>query len=130
MNRTARCLSSATTRTESSYRNTISRRAAKKRDELEAKFNQGLDKDGNGNPIRINRENKAVSTPRGSLPISPIMDPEFVEARKRYKQPKEKARVSQIKSRFRKEMLVNPFGRCSPRSQSGVSVPREAIRLT
>ncbi|TDZ33364.1 hypothetical protein C8035_v010896 [Colletotrichum spinosum] len=90
-------------------------RFTSKRDELAAHFNRSLGEDADGKPIRVDRKRKTVSTSVGDLPISPIMDPDFKEARRRYNQPKPKpqkttAPNSGVKERLRKKLLQNPYG--------------------
>ncbi|KAL0932897.1 esterase-like protein [Colletotrichum truncatum] len=87
-------------------------RAHRKQNELAAKFERGLGQDGEGNSITINRERKTVNTSAGELPISPVMDPDFAEVRKRWKGPKEKpnrSKVKDLKERARRKLAENPY---------------------
>lgn len=78
---------------------------------LADKFNHGLGTDGDGNPLTINWQDKTVSTAIGDLPISPVMDPNFAEAKGRYRQPKPKQQTGGgLKERLRKKLRNNPYG--------------------
>ncbi|KAF3011695.1 hypothetical protein E8E14_008091 [Neopestalotiopsis sp. 37M] len=57
--------------------------------------------------FRIDPDGKTVKTAVGVLPLSPVMDPTFWEARDRFKQKKPKP--GKLKSRFEREFQKNPF---------------------
>ncbi|KAJ4329130.1 hypothetical protein N0V84_000490 [Fusarium piperis] len=65
----------------------------------------GLGYDAEGNPLKIDTDSKMVSTASGSLPISPIMDPSWMKARRRQK----KAVPGRMTGQFRKKLANNPF---------------------
>lgn len=67
----------------------------------------GLGYHANGRPIKINAEAKTVKTAAGELPISPIMDPAWMRARRR---PKKREATKPL-GRFRRKLANNPFGR-------------------
>ncbi|KAH8652186.1 hypothetical protein BX600DRAFT_89482 [Xylariales sp. PMI_506] len=60
-----------------------------------------------GDNIRINHNDKTVETSVGSLPLSPVMDPAFWEARERYKARKPKA--ARPENAFERQFRKNPF---------------------
>ncbi|KAF6833881.1 esterase-like protein [Colletotrichum musicola] len=73
-------------------------------------YNRGLGADGDGNPLTINWQDKTVSTAIGDLPISPVMDPNFAEAKGRHRQPKTKMQTGGgLKERLRKKLRNNPY---------------------
>lgn len=91
----------------------ILERGARKRCEWEEKVSRGLGRDGDGNKITLDVANKTVTTSVGNLPISPIMDPDFLEARGRWRSPKEKPRKDtsgDLKSRAKAKLRANAFG--------------------
>lgn len=58
--------------------------------------------------LQIDQDGKTVKTAAGDLPLSPVMDPSFWEARGRYKQKKPKPGKS--RNVFEREFQKNPFG--------------------
>lgn len=66
-------------------------------------FNYGFD-----NWSEINKSRKTIKTAAGSLPISPLLDPAWREARQRKKKkiPQKEAKHN----RFQRRMMENPFG--------------------
>ncbi|KAH7141386.1 hypothetical protein B0J13DRAFT_556743 [Dactylonectria estremocensis] len=69
----------------------------------QAESQLGLDVD--GNPVRIDKDTKTVGTAVGSLPISPIMDPDWIRGgRRQMKRP-----AGLISGQFRKKLSNNPF---------------------
>ncbi|KAF9872057.1 esterase-like protein [Colletotrichum karsti] len=87
-------------------------RAARTRRELADRLSRGLGEDGDGNKIILDTANKTVTTAVGELPISPFMDPDFMEARSRWRNPKEKARrepPTDLKGRAKAKLRVNAF---------------------
>lgn len=91
-------------------------KSALTKEALVKQVESGLGHDAEGNPLRIDTDSKTVSTATGSLPISPIMDPSWMKARRRQK----KAVPGRMTGQFRKKLANNPFGRrhipCSRRS--------------
>ena len=65
-----------------------------------------LGEDPSGNRLRINAKSKTISTATGSLPISPVLDPAWMKARRRQK----KESPSKPMGRFRKKLANNPYG--------------------
>ncbi|KAI1390535.1 uncharacterized protein F4822DRAFT_153712 [Hypoxylon trugodes] len=55
----------------------------------------------------INSENKTIGTAVGDLPLSPVMDPSFWEARQRHSRPKPKAGRPQ--NSVERQLRANPF---------------------
>jgi hypothetical protein len=69
--------------------------------------------------VTINRERKTVTTVVGDLPISPLMDPSFHQARGRFTKPK--APPSQYKpTKWQRHLARNPYG-----NLFGMSLQRE-----
>jgi hypothetical protein len=62
--------------------------------------------------VQINPESKTVTTAVGSLPISPLMDPAFHEARLKFKQHKEPY-VKSKSTKFQRLLARNPYGNTS-----------------
>jgi hypothetical protein len=59
--------------------------------------------------IQIDPENKTVNTAAGELPVSPLMDPSFHEARQ--KSTKAKPRRTEYKpTKFQRHLARNPYG--------------------
>ncbi|ROT39885.1 hypothetical protein SODALDRAFT_349989, partial [Sodiomyces alkalinus F11] len=82
-----------------------------RRAELAARINQSLKDDEHGNQLELHSNTKTVSTPVGDLPISPVMDPAWMEAKERFKTPKAKPKQTKGKDggRFRKKLFLNPY---------------------
>lgn len=72
------------------------------------KIEKGLGDDGRRIPLRIEPASKTISTPYGSLPISPLMDPAWIEARGRFRTGKPGAKKPV--GRFRRLLSRNPYG--------------------
>ncbi|KAF5713990.1 hypothetical protein FMUND_7655 [Fusarium mundagurra] len=64
-----------------------------------------LDRMASGKRARIHPEDKTVDTDAGKLPISPVMDYKFMQARRRTK----KAMPTAISGQFRKKLSNNPY---------------------
>ncbi|KAF5721831.1 hypothetical protein FGLOB1_80 [Fusarium globosum] len=64
-----------------------------------------LDRMASGKRARIHPEDKTVDTDAGRLPISPVMDYKFMQARRRTK----KAMPTAISGQFRKKLSNNPY---------------------
>jgi hypothetical protein len=59
--------------------------------------------------VQLIPENKAVKTVVGDLPISPLMDPAFHQARRKFTKPK--PRTTQHKpTKLQRQLARNPFG--------------------
>jgi hypothetical protein len=74
---------------------------------LTKQVESGLGHDAEGNPLKIDIKSKTVSTASGPLPISPVLDPNWMKAKRR-PQKKDAGKVS---GQFRKKLSNNPFGR-------------------
>lgn len=72
------------------------------------KIEKGLGDDGHGNSLRIDPASKTIPTPDGSIPISPLMDPAWIEARGRFRTGKPRAKKPV--GRFRELLSRNPYG--------------------
>ncbi|KAL2132236.1 hypothetical protein VTI74DRAFT_4059 [Chaetomium olivicolor] len=60
--------------------------------------------------VRIDFENRTVPTVVGDLPISPLMDPSFHEARQRFRKPKPKPSQTGYKpTKFQRKLSRNPY---------------------
>ncbi|UPL02112.1 hypothetical protein LCI18_013046 [Fusarium solani-melongenae] len=92
---------------------------------LTKQVESGLGHDAEGNPLKIDIKSKTVSTASGPLPISPVLDPRWMKAKRR---PKKKD-AGKISGQFRKKLSNNPFAlalmtpmrRCN---NSNTSLPR------
>lgn len=62
--------------------------------------------DTEGQTVKVNYDDKTVSTAAGSLPISPVMDPDWMKARRRQR----KADPGKKTGQFRRKLSNNPFG--------------------
>lgn len=65
--------------------------------------------------LQVDPSDKTVKTAIGKLPVSPLMDPAFLEARRRYKMPKRVDSPTAKKSKVRRALDRNPYGK-SPRT--------------
>lgn len=63
----------------------------------------------NGKPFRIDSANRTIETAAGDLPLSPVMDPSFWDARKRHRTLK--ARPKKAQNSVERQFRANPFGR-------------------
>jgi hypothetical protein len=59
-----------------------------------------------GKRVKINPESRTIKTDAGELPISPMMDPGWINKRRRPK----KAEPTQISGNFRINLSNNPYG--------------------
>ncbi|PHH90644.1 hypothetical protein CDD83_3049 [Cordyceps sp. RAO-2017] len=92
------------------------------REALLEKIEAGLGEDTDGNPLRVDPESKTVSTAAGHLPLSPVLDPLWIKARRRQK----KDAAKPPGGRFRKKLanniyaiaLATPVRRCANTCQS------------
>ncbi|EQB44155.1 hypothetical protein CGLO_17124 [Colletotrichum gloeosporioides Cg-14] len=87
-------------------------RIATKRNELAADFDRSLGEDDEGNKIRLDTKEKTISTSVGELPMSPLMDPDFVETTKRWRHHKgraNKGEVKDLKERARRKLEENAY---------------------
>ncbi|KJZ77215.1 hypothetical protein HIM_03536 [Hirsutella minnesotensis 3608] len=73
---------------------------------LTEKIESGLGEDTDGNPLRIDIKAKTVSTAAGDLPISPLLDPTWIKAKRRESKDKPKPT-----GRFRKKLVNNPYAK-------------------
>jgi hypothetical protein len=69
-------------------------------------------------PIDVDVESKTVKTVVGDLPLSPMMDPSFYEAKYRFTQKKRRDAPRALKSQWRKQLERNIYGLLSPRPSS------------
>lgn len=59
--------------------------------------------------VQIDSENKTVQTAVGELPISPLMDPAFHQARRKYTEPKPR-KSEYKKTKNERKLARNPYG--------------------
>lgn len=59
-----------------------------------------------GDAGRVDLESQSISTASGDLPVSPIMNPAWIRARRR----KRKERQGPADSRFQGKLRLNPYG--------------------
>ncbi|KAF4967461.1 hypothetical protein FSARC_4984 [Fusarium sarcochroum] len=69
--------------------------------QVESKLGQNA----RGQPIKVDPDSKTIETDSGSLPISPVMDPAWMKARRRQK----KEPAGKISGQFRKKLSNNPY---------------------
>ncbi|OHE92804.1 hypothetical protein CORC01_11882 [Colletotrichum orchidophilum] len=65
-------------------------KAERKRPRFKDRIEEGLGRDAVGRDVKVYKKKKTVRTSAGELPISPIMDPEWMRARTKYRIPKPK----------------------------------------
>lgn len=70
-------------------------------------------------PFEVDLETKTVNTVVGPLPLSPLMDPSFYEARQKFTKPKAAESSTSDKTKFRRLLERNPYGRLPLSSLSG-----------
>ncbi|KAK2059698.1 hypothetical protein LY76DRAFT_14610 [Colletotrichum caudatum] len=79
-----------------------------RRHEFARKTENGLR--GYDRELKVDSANKTIGTSVGDLPISPVMDPRWMEARTRYRTPKPKRPKDVLPAgRFRKKLEANPY---------------------
>lgn len=61
--------------------------------------------------FEVDLETKTVNTVVGPLPLSPLMDPSFYEARQKFTKPKAAESSTTEKTKFRRLLERNPYGR-------------------
>ncbi|PNP56167.1 hypothetical protein THARTR1_03692 [Trichoderma harzianum] len=80
-------------------------KASLTREALLRKVEAGLGRDADGESLKVDAEAKIISTAAGDLPISPIFDPAWMQARRRTA----KAAPGPPLGRFRRKLANNPF---------------------
>ncbi|KAL7953097.1 Alpha/Beta hydrolase protein [Trichoderma compactum] len=80
-------------------------KASLTREALLRKVEAGLGRDTDGDSLKVDPEAKTISTAAGDLPISPIFDPAWMQARRRTA----KAAPGPPLGRFRRKLANNPF---------------------
>ncbi|KAF5025103.1 hypothetical protein F66182_2804 [Fusarium sp. NRRL 66182] len=80
-------------------------KSALTKENLVRQLESGLGEDADGNPIKIDPEKKTIRTASGSLPVSPLMDPAWMKARRRQK----KAAPTKVSGQFRRKLTNNPY---------------------
>ncbi|KAL6821321.1 hypothetical protein V8C40DRAFT_52165 [Trichoderma camerunense] len=80
-------------------------KASLTKEALLQKVEAGLGHDADGESLKVDPEAKLISTAAGDLPISPIFDPAWMQARRRT----EKAAPGPPLGRFRRKLANNPF---------------------
>lgn len=84
-----------------------------------ARARQKQDEEGSRDPVKLDPEaysqmqidpdSKTVTTAVGTLPLSPILDPSFHEARQRFTKPKQPPGKSKT-TKFQRLLARNPYG--------------------
>ncbi|KAF5663211.1 hypothetical protein FHETE_7591 [Fusarium heterosporum] len=80
-------------------------KAALERDAILEQIESELGRMRNGKRVKVNPESRTIKTDAGELPISPMMDPNWISKRRRH----EKAVPSKISGVFRKKLSNNPY---------------------
>ncbi|KAI3554374.1 hypothetical protein CABS01_01067 [Colletotrichum abscissum] len=75
------------------------RRAEERQAHFTKRIQEVLGHDGIAKDVRIDKENKKVKTSAGDLPISPVMDPVWMDVRTRYRTPKPRPKSKSDKVR-------------------------------
>lgn len=84
-------------------------KASLTKEALLQKVEAGLGSDADSKSLRVNAEAKTISTAAGDLPISPIFDPAWMQAKRKTA----KAAPGPPLGRFRRKLAGNPFGTAS-----------------
>ncbi|RFU81820.1 hypothetical protein TARUN_411 [Trichoderma arundinaceum] len=82
-------------------------KASLTKEALRQKVEAGLGSDADGESLKLDTEAKTISTAAGDLPISPIFDPAWMQARRKTA----KAAPGPPLGRFRQKLANNPFAR-------------------
>ncbi|KAH6603246.1 hypothetical protein Trco_008021 [Trichoderma cornu-damae] len=80
-------------------------RASLTKEALLQKVEAGLGGDADGESLKVNAEARTISTAAGDLPISPIFDPAWMQARRKAA----KTAAGPPLGRFRRKLANNPF---------------------
>ncbi|KAL7784615.1 hypothetical protein V8C37DRAFT_395458 [Trichoderma ceciliae] len=80
-------------------------KASLTKEALLQKVEAGLGNDADGESLKVNAETRTISTAAGDLPISPIFDPVWMQARRKTV----KAAPGPPLGRFRRKLANNPF---------------------
>ncbi|KAK1496434.1 hypothetical protein CCUS01_02781 [Colletotrichum cuscutae] len=75
------------------------RRAEERQAHFAKRIQEVLGHDGIAKDVRIDKKNKKVKTSAGDLPISPVMDPVWMDVRTRYRTPKPRPKSKSDKVR-------------------------------
>ncbi|KAK1529590.1 hypothetical protein CPAR01_11902 [Colletotrichum paranaense] len=75
------------------------RRAEERQAHFTKRIQEVLGHDGIAKDVRIDKKNKKVKTSAGDLPISPVMDPVWMDVRTRYRTPKPRPKSKSDKVR-------------------------------
>ncbi len=62
--------------------------------------------------VQVDSKNKTVKTAVGVLPVSPLMDPAFHQARRKFTEPKPRA-TEHKPTKFQRKLARNPYGSSS-----------------
>ncbi|KAM0496857.1 hypothetical protein D7B24_006951 [Verticillium nonalfalfae] len=76
---------------------------------LAAQVDRALQADEHGATLKLHPHSKTIETVVGALPLSPVMDPAWIEARRRFRTPKPKTPAHTYLGRFRKKLYLNPY---------------------
>ncbi|KAF3345133.1 putative cell wall protein SPI1 [Verticillium dahliae VDG2] len=77
---------------------------------LAAQVDRALQADEHGATLKLHPHSKTMETVVGALPLSPVMDPAWIEAKRRFRTPKPKTPAHTYLGRFRKKLYLNPYG--------------------
>ncbi|PNH65157.1 hypothetical protein VD0002_g3750 [Verticillium dahliae] len=76
---------------------------------LAAQVDRALQADEHGATLKLHPHSKTMETVVGALPLSPVMDPAWIEAKRRFRTPKPKTPAHTYLGRFRKKLYLNPY---------------------
>lgn len=100
-------------------------RSVSTEDALRQQVEAGLGRDNHGEPLRIDTAAKTISTAAGTLPISPMFDPNWIRAKRRVT----KAKPQSPTGRFRRKLIQNPFGESFLDGSSTIGSQRMVLEL-
>ncbi|TWU77632.1 hypothetical protein ED733_008021 [Metarhizium rileyi] len=75
------------------------------KDALKQRVESGFETESGDSNISLDSEKKIISTSIGDLPLSPLFDPDWIQARRRQRKPN----PSKPTGRFRKKLANNPY---------------------
>ena len=81
---------------------------------------ESLRRDEEAGALKVDPERKTVSAAGAELPLSPVMDPEFLEASQKFRVPKSGPK-GEPAGRFRKLLAENVYGPSPAPPSSGIA---------
>lgn len=75
---------------------------------LRKQLESGLGNDVYAQSLKLNPEEKTITTASGDLPVSPVLDPAWMKARRERQEAKRKPK--ELLGKLRKKTAANPYG--------------------